>query len=652
MILEILLPLPFDQTFDYMTESSDIVLGDFVEVSFQGRILTGVVWGIKDSSPHKKLKSIDHKIEGFFLPPKMIQFIQKVASYTLAPKGLVLKLCFNPKYLKIKKSKEKKALIIAEKLVSLSDDQDKAATLLRNAVDQAKYAPFVLDGVTGSGKTEVYFEAIAEAIHQGKQTLVLLPEIALSRQWLMRFHERFGFDPVVWHSDTLVSNRPKDWQDVLKGDAQVVVGARSALFLPFSKLGLIIVDEEHDGSYKQESGVFYNARDMAILRAHLENVPVILSTATPSLETWHNVMEGRYQHLELPQRYGKASLPDISIIDMRPLKMSKGKWISKPLEDAIRTTIQDKGQQVLLYLNRRGYAPLIVCNGCGHHMICHDCSSWLVYHKYQNHLLCHHCGHTLKYPKTCPQCQELDTLIPYGPGVERLAEEVTEIFPEANILIMTSDTLDSAKSRDQAFSDIESGKTQIIIGTQAIAKGHHFPKLTLVGVVDADLGMNGGDLRAAERTYQLLHQVAGRAGRVEDKGYVLLQSYTPENPLLQTIVSQDRAAFIDLELSNRRPMMMPPFGRLAALIISCKSEEKGRDLLKILSSKTPRFSDVTVLGPAPAPLYKLGGWYRFRYLVHFPKNIHIQTILRNWVEGVSLPKDIKIQIDIDPYSFL
>ena len=460
----------------------------------------------------------------------------------------------------------------------LSPSQAEAATALVTAVERSSgkddegFSVILLDGVTGSGKTEVYFEAIAATIAAGRQVLVLLPEIALTTQWLKRFTERFGARPLEWHSDLTGAERRLTWRAIISGEASVVVGARSALFLPFPDLGLIVVDEEHDSSFKQDEGVCYNARDMAVVRARLGNFPIILSSATPSLETFVNVQTGRYKSLSLPERHGGASLPDVTAIDMRMEPMDSQSWLAPTLQAAIAQSLASR-EQIMLFLNRRGYAPLTLCRHCGHRLQCPNCTSWLVEHRLQRKLSCHHCGFSMSPPEECPACETAETLAACGPGVERLAEEVAERFPQAHCEIMASDTMQSPTAAAALVRHMQNREIDILIGTQIMAKGHHFPYLTLVGVVDADLGLAGGDLRAAERTFQLLHQVSGRAGRAERPGRVLLQTYRPEDPVMEALVSGTRDQFLTAEAAERGRHGMPPFGRLAALIISGNDDE-------------------------------------------------------------------------------
>jgi len=540
-------------------------------------------------------------------------------------------------------------------LPSLSPDQAEAANQLKSRLGQG-YSTTLLDGVTGAGKTEVYFEAIAANIAAGRQSLVLLPEIALSAQLLDRFARRFGAMPAVWHSDVGPAARRMAWRGVAEGATKVVVGARSALFLPYPDLGLIVVDEEHEAAFKQEDGVIYHARDMAVARAHLGGFPAILVSATPSLETVVNAETGRYQRLFLPARHAGAALPKIGLIDMRREKLPARQFLSPALSAAVTETLA-AGEQVLLFLNRRGYAPLTLCRACGHRMQCPNCTAWLVEHRFQGLLRCHHCDHAEPIPAACPQCDNAGTFAPCGPGVERISDETRALFPEARISLLASDTLQRAfgggpGAMQEAIRQVRDHEVDIVIGTQIIAKGHHFPMLTLVGVVDADLGLTGGDLRASERTYQLLHQVAGRAGRAERPGRVMLQTYMPEHRVMQALASDRRDAFLAVEAEERRAAGMPPYGRLAAVIVSGPDAASVGGTGRALARAAPRGEGVTVLGPAPAPLAMLRGLHRERLLLKARRDVPVQPLVAEWLGRVPVPNHVRVQVDIDPYSFL
>lgn len=534
----------------------------------------------------------------------------------------------------------------------LSPQQSECAQNLVENVKANKFSASLLDGVTGAGKTEVYFEAVAQALKQEKQVLILLPEIALSNAFLARFKSRFGCAPALWHSSLSPAKRKVTWRGVSEGQSKVVIGARSALFLPYKDLGLIIVDEEHDPAYKQEEGAIYNARDMAVVRANLGKFPIIMVSATPSLETIYNAWEGRYQHLTLADRHGGASLPDIQLIDLRKDKPeSRQYFIAPTLETAMNETLA-RQEQVLLFLNRRGYAPLTICRNCGYRFQCPRCTAWLIDHRRTKKLHCHHCDYDMRVPSNCPECNEVDTLAACGPGVERIVEEVKERFPEARICVLSSDTVTTHDELTALLDGILAGDFDIIIGTQIIAKGHHFPKLTCVGVIDADLGLSGGDMRASERVYQLLHQVAGRAGRSEDKGTVYLQTFTPESKVMQALQSGERDAFLEVELEERKIVDMPPFSRLVGIIISGRDEGQVKQAGLTLAQNMPNEGEkIQTLGPAEAPMYRLRGKYRRRFLIRADKAIDIQKTVRYWISNTKLPSAIKVQVDIDPQSF-
>ena len=533
----------------------------------------------------------------------------------------------------------------------LTPAQGLAATAIKSALDAAAFAPFVLDGVTGSGKTEVYFDAIAHTIAKGKQALILLPEIALSPAIQNRFKARFGDWPILWHSGLTPAQRNQAFRRLAKGGPQVVIGARSALFLPYPDLGLITVDEEHDQSYKQDDHVPYQARDMAVMRAKAENIPVILATATPSLETEVNIDQGRYQRLELKERIGTAELPDMAMIDLRRDPPPRQQWLAPQLVQEIEKVLK-QGKQSLLFLNRRGYAPLTLCRTCGERLTCRQCSAWLVAHKRDHALHCHHCGHRTRMPQDCPSCETEGSLVPCGPGVERLSDEVKSLFPEARQAVLSSDLVTTPAALAAFTEDVLSGAVDIIIGTQMITKGHHFPDLKLVGVVDADLGLAGGDLRAAETTWQVMVQVAGRAGRSGEKGKAMLQTMAPETPVFKALMAADREAFLTAEKQSRQIAGMPPYGRLASIILSGRDEAKLRESGALLGQNRPHFEDVTILGPAPAPMAFLRGRHRIRFLIKAKREVNVQKIIADWLKCVTLPSSIRCQIDIDPYHFM
>ena len=535
--------------------------------------------------------------------------------------------------------------------VDLSAEQQAVSDVFSAAVRKRDFAPFLLDGVTGSGKTETYFEPVAEALRMGRQVLVLLPEIALTENFLHRFEERFGAAPILWHSSLKSTERRRAYRAVCEGSAQVVVGARSALYLPFAKLGLIVVDEAHETSFKQEDGVRYNARDVAVMRGHFEKVPVILASATPALESLQMAESGIYEKVDLPSRFGGAELPAIELIDLTEEKPPHGMWLAQRLVDGIEERLE-RGEQSLLFLNRRGYAPLTLCRNCGFRYQCPNCSAWLVEHRFTRRLACHHCGHEAPAPQACTECGEPDCLVACGPGVERIADEVAERLPQARVFVATSDTLNSPGRAAEFIAAVEAREIDVIVGTQLVTKGFHFPELTLVGVVDADLGLEGGDLRAGERTYQQVAQVAGRAGRGSKPGEVLIQTRHPEAPVIAALAAGDRDAFYSAETEMRREAGAPPFGRWASIIISSEDDGEAREAANRLGAFRPDVADCMILGPAPAPMALLRGRYRYRFLINARRSVQLQHVIRRWLTQVDHPAGVRVAVDIDPYSFV
>lgn len=535
--------------------------------------------------------------------------------------------------------------------VDLSEQQREASDIFSAAVRAQKFAPFLLDGVTGSGKTETYFEPVAEALRMGRQVLVLLPEIALTENFLHRFEERFGTAPVLWHSSLKSTERRRAWRAAASGEAQVVVGARSALFLPFAQLGLVVVDEAHETSFKQEDGVRYNARDVAVMRAHFEGFPIILASATPALESLQMAESGIYAKVDLPSRFGGAQLPSIDTIDLTEEKPPHGMWLAQRLVDGISERLE-RGEQSLLFLNRRGYAPLTLCRNCGFRFQCPNCSAWLVEHRFSRRLACHHCGHETPSPAACPECGEPDCLVACGPGVERIADEVAERLPEARVFVATSDTLNSPGRAAEFIAAVEAKEVDVIVGTQLVTKGFHFPELTLVGVVDADLGLEGGDLRAGERTYQQVAQVAGRAGRGDKPGEVLIQTRHPEASVIAALAAGDRDAFYSAETEMRRDAGAPPFGRWASIIVSSEDEAEAREAARRIGDTRPDVPDCMILGPAPAPMAQLRGRYRYRLLMNARRSVQLQDVIRQWLSRIDHPPGVRVAVDVDPYSFV
>jgi primosomal protein N' (replication factor Y) len=710
-----LLPLPFANVYDYVVpDGLALAPGDCVHVPLGPRRVSGIVWGDGAGDvAADKLRSVAARIDLPSWSDATRAFLSWVANYTLTPLGAVLRLALSvPAALEPPQARtgytlaaagagrrtaarQRVAGVLADGVaraaadlareakvsggvvrsmadagllrpvlltsaepppllsgtsVNLSPAQASAAQALRAQVKARAFSVTVLDGVTGSGKTEVYLDAVAEALEHGQQVLVLVPEIALTAQWLERFRARFGAAPSEWHSELSQATRRNTWRAVAAGRAQVVVGARSALFLPFADLGLIVVDEEHDGSYKQEDGVIYNARDMAVARGHIGGLPVVLVSATPSLETVVNVDAGRYGSIHLPERHGAAQLPTVTAVDMRAVPPARGQWLSPVVIDAVNAALAE-GSQAMLFLNRRGYAPLTLCRTCGHRLQCPNCQAWLVEHRYVGRLACHHCGHAVDMPKACPSCAAVDSLAACGPGVERIAEEVATQFPQARRAVMASDTVAGPAAAAAMVRAMAEHRVDILIGTQIVAKGHHFPLLTVVAVVDADLGLGGGDLRASERTFQLLSQVAGRAGRAERAGHVYLQTYLPEHPVIEALLRGDRAGFLAREADDRRAGAWPPFGRLVALIVSGHDVRRVESHAQALARAAPRHDGVRVLGPAPAPLALLRGRHRYRLLLRAERSVSVQTVVREWLARAPAPNGVRLQVDVDPYSF-
>ncbi|MGY4401300.1 primosomal protein N' [Bradyrhizobium sp. USDA 3315] len=533
-----------------------------------------------------------------------------------------------------------------------SREQRSAVDVMRTLAASGSFHVALLDGVTGSGKTEVYFEAIAENIRRGKQTLILMPEIALTGQFLDRFAQRFGVRPLEWHSELTPRTRARNWAAISEGKAPVVVGARSALFLPYADLGLIIVDEEHDQAYKQDDGAHYHARDMAVVRAHIAKIPIVLASATPSVESEVNARKGRYQRVALPSRFGGQHMPHIEAIDMRRAPPPRGRFISPVLAEQIRHAIERR-EQALLFLNRRGYAPLTLCRACGHRFACTICDAWLVDHRFRQRLVCHHCGFSMPRPNICPHCAAEESLVAVGPGVERLQEEAAHIFPEARTMVLSSDLITSIETMRSELNEIAEGRVDIIIGTQLVAKGHNFPRLNLVGVIDADLGLSNGDPRAAERTFQLLNQVVGRAGREQGRGVGFLQTHQPEHPVIKALIANDREAFYASEIEIRERTGYPPFGRLASLIVSAGDRPTAEGFARKLAAVAPLDERIQVLGPAEAPLAVIKGRYRFRLLVKSLRNVDLSQYLREWLDaGPKTKGNLKLEVDVDPQSFL
>ena len=690
--------------------------GSYVVVPLGPRQMIGVVWALKETaSTEKALREVAHAFDMAPMPATHRKFIDWLSAYYLEPMGNVLRMALRapgafegpreqvayraaahvPKRMTPQRARvleiaregfamraaelaeaagvgtsvikalakdgalEQVALPALKRFpgpdlnaggFTLSADQQQAAADLRAVVAQRQHKVMLLDGVTGSGKTEVYFEAMAAALAAGGQVLLLLPEIALTQSFIARVERRFGSEPAQWHSDVRPRERERVWRGVADGSARIVVGARSALFLPWKALKLIVVDEEHESAYKQDDGVPYHARDMAVLYGSIGKFPVVLSSATPSLETLVNVDRGRYGVVRLKDRHGRPELPEIGLIDMKRASLETGTWISPPLFDAVSRTLAE-GDQALLFLNRRGYAPLTICRACGHRLECPNCAASLVEHRFRRQLMCHHCGHLEPMPKACPSCHTEGKMVPVGPGVERLAEEAAARFPDARIAILSSDLARGTLLRD-AIREVEEGQHNLVIGTQLVAKGHHFPHLTLVGVVDADLALESSDPRGAERTWALMAQVAGRAGRGAKPGRALVQTYLPDHPLMQALKKGDRDAYLNQEKKIRENAGLPPHGRLAALIVSGTDGAEVERFARNLGMIAPLADGLTVLGPAPAPIAIVRGRHRWRFLVKATREANVQAFLRLWLKDVKPKGSLALQVDVDPYNFL
>jgi len=715
-IVAVMVSVSVDGPYSYRVPyGMSVTRGSIVAVPLVGRPTLGVVWGEpKDNYAHNRLKDIEHVYDVPPLSEELLRTVDWVSRYTLAAPGLVLRSVLRsnealfperqviayrrtgvePERMTPARARvletvadglawAKVAIVGAsgvspavveglekagalERLempappIALRPDPDAAPPALSaeqqaalddiRALDARRFGVALLDGVTGGGKTEVFFEAVADTLRAGRQAMILLPEIALTHTFLERFARRFGTRPAEWHSDMTPSQRARTWRGINDGTVRAVVGARSALFLPFHELGLIVLDEEHDGAYKQADGVNYHARDMAVVRAKFAEARVILSSATPSVESRNNANQGRYKHVMLTSRFAEAGMPDITALDMREEPPEKGQWIAPRLAREVFATL-DRGEQALLFLNRRGYAPLTLCRSCGHQYQCPDCDAWLVEHRFRGVLMCHHCGHEQKRPKVCSACGTEDSLIPIGPGIERVAEEVANRFPDARTVILSSDMGSNSQLKDR-FAEIERGEYDLVIGTQLVAKGHHFEKLTLVGVLDADLGLAHGDPRAAEKTFQILTQVTGRAGRANKAGRAFLQTWHPSHPVMQAMVSQDREAFYRHELETRAQGELPPFGRLAALIVSANEHDEATGFARALLSAAPMAEGLRLFGPADAPVAMVRGRHRVRLLVQSPRDFDLSGYVRFWLtEGPRTKGNLRVQVDIDPMSF-
>ena len=660
-IINVLLPLPFNQTFQYLcNEDEKIELGDFILVPFKNKIVTGCIWEnkskLKKRLPKKKIRNIEKKLNFSPLNKQNRDFIDWVSNYTMNNLGSTLKLCLSIKQIfkkkKIEKIKDQFLNLSSDKFL-LTKEQLNAKKYIFQKIDNKKFSTVVIDGVAGSGKTEVYFEAINKCLMEKKQVLVLLPEISMTTQWFDRFKKKFKTNPLLWHSDIKGSEKIKIWKSILEDNVNIVVGARSSLFLPFKNLGLIIIDEEHDQSFKQEEGIIYNARDMAVVRAKISNIPIILCSATLSIETKLNVLERKYDVVKLKQAYGEAGLPEVKIIDLGKNPPEKGMWLTDEVHRELKKTIES-GNQALFFLNRRGFAPYVFCNSCYKKILCPNCDVGLVFHKKIDNLICHHCGYKSlleNNKKICKESEKKCDLFLYGPGVEKIYEEIKNKNKNLNIEILTSDVMQKKGKGETILRKFEREEINVIIGTQILAKGHHFPKLTLVVVVDADFGFIGGDLRAAEKTFQLLMQVSGRSGRSRLSGKVLIQSTMADNPILKKIKEFDLNGFFLEELNIRKESGLPPFKKLCSLMLISKNEKKLNDFCRKMKVNIEPSNEFEVLGPAPPFISYVRGKYRKRFIIRCSKNKNIQKFVSIWLKKLQTPFDLKVSIDIDPYNF-
>ena len=652
MKIPVLFPKIFDYAFTYKNGvSKPLNSGDFVKAPFGSSSITGVVWPHEQQTEKKfKVKKISKKINVENLNSSMIEFISWFSKYNLVPLGMSLKMCllnkdvveknFDKEFYKFKLKKNNNNFLLNEK-------QKKSLDFMRNIGND--YNVVVLEGVPGSGKTLVYFRRIKDLVDKGLQALILLPEIALTNQFSRRYKEFFGAEPAIWHSGTTKKNKSIIWKGVIQGKIKIVIGARSSLFLPFKNLGIIVVDEEHDVSYKQNEGVSYNARDMAVTRAYLENIPINLVTSIPSIETYSNIIDKKYHITKLDKRYREASLPNIEIINLNSELLTKGHWIANKTINKVNQYL-NKGDQILFFLNRRGYAPFVICKKCGYKFQCPNCAVSLNFHKNLNKLLCHYCGHKSLLKRLCKDNKECDLLF-CGPGVERIFAELKKLYPNKKIEIFSSDTLKKNKSNNEILKKVEKNKIDILVGTQMLSKGFHFPKLNCIVVVDGDFSSHGYDLRTAEKNIQLYHQLAGRAGREGNPSTIFFQTYTPEDETLINISKNDPHLFLDKELSLRKNKKLPPFYRLISLIISGKNENLIMGFAKNIKLKLPKINEVSILGPVLAPITKIRKKYRCRILIRYPKDLFIQKYLSKSLNKIKVTAGIKLEVDVDPINF-
>ena len=652
MKIPVLFPKIFDHPFTYESDiQENLKPGDFVKAPFGSSEITGVVWPFEEKTEKKfKIKKISRKINVEKLNSKMINFINWFSKYNLVSLGMSLKMCLLNKGAVEKDYEDefnKYNFNKFENKFLLNEEQKKSLSFLRNSGDN--YNVLVIEGVTGSGKTLVYFERIKDFINKDSQVLILLPEIALTNQFSKRYKEFFGTEPAVWHSGTSKKNKSIIWKGVTENKIKIVIGARSSLFLPFKKLGTIIVDEEHDISYKQDEGISYNARDMAITRAYLENIPINLVTSIPSVETYNNIVKKKYKVTKIKKRYKEASLPNIEIINLNSEILKKESWIANKTIKMVNQYLE-KGDQILFFLNRRGYAPFVICKKCGYRFQCPNCDVNLNFHKNLNKLLCHHCGYKSILSRLCKDKKKCDFLF-CGPGVERIFAELKKIFPDKKINIFSSDTLKKEEKINELLSKVEKKQIDILVGTQLLSKGFHFPKLNCIVVVDGDFSSHGYDLRTAEKNIQLYYQLTGRAGREGNISTIYFQTYTPDDETLLNISKNDPNIFLEKELKLRKEKKLPPFYKLISLIVSGKNEKLVMNFSTTIKSKLPKLNEVNVLGPVFAPITKLRNKYRCRILIKYPEKLFIQKYLSQSLNRIKITSGIKLEVDVDPINF-
>lgn len=660
MYCKVIVTLPLKKEFIYLyPKKLNIRKGNLILVPFGQRkeqigLVSEIISEIKINSKIKNLKEVIRTFNSITLSTSMMSFIEWVSNYTLYPKGLIFKMVIGNKEILDYQSKKsfdnKKIKYQINNLIKLNKEQKNAFKTI-NEYLKNKQKTIVLEGVTGSGKTEVFFEAIKKIIKTNSQTLILLPEISLTPQIEKRFSEYFGIVPDIWHSKINLSKKKKIWHRCYSGESKIIIGARSSLFLPFKRLKLIIVDEEHDISYKQEEGVRYHARDLAVVRSFFEKIPIILSTATPSIETYNNILKNKYEHVYLSKQYSGFDLPEINLINLKKEKLDKDEWISDKIIIEMTKCLERK-EQILLFLNRRGYAPFTICGSCGYKYNCQNCSSWLVSHQKSKFLSCHHCGFKIYIKNNCTSCGAQESLKFIGPGIERVAEIARKKFPKTKIEIMSSDNMNTPNKIKKIIDRVENKEIDILVGTQILAKGYHFPNLSLVGILDADAGLMGGDLRASEHTYNLLQQVSGRAGRSKKVGTVFLQTYFEDNQIIQSLKQRNRVNFLNQTLSEREKFQLPPYGSLIAIIISGPNKSKLEVFTKkITKIRFPEKSPI-ILGPVEAPLFLLRGKYRYRLLLKGQDRKELNNFASKLVKNIEIPRGIRITIDVDPYSFV